>query len=256
MNNNFTPRSQKYLIESLNKHSTGNLHEEFLREFGIDPAIAVDASSKTKLPKTEKKGMFDTVMDTLDPGAAARDKTRKANRDATIKRGTAGSGYGIGLGRGGKGEGVDKDGNPDNILFGDTDKDDLGLGSAALAYGAGTGLDWMGSLLGNKASTLIGASALKKMIPGLDKIPGALDSLAGQAADISGSSWFDANIGKIGSNAQQLATQGAGSPWVPLATSTRKGFSPTEPEDPLAARKRAVAQRQLEDQEKKFGITP
>ena len=72
----------------------------------------------------------------------------------------------------------------------------------------------------------------------------------------AGSSWFDANISKIGSNAQQLATQGAGSPWVPLATSTRKGFSPTEPEDPLAARKRAVAQRQLEAQEKKYGITP
>ena len=253
MNNNFTPRSQKYLIESLNKHSIGNLHEEFLREFGIDPAIAVDAYSKTKLPKVEKKGMFDTLIDTLDPGAAARDKTRKENRDATIKRGTSGSGYGRGLGRGKKGEGVDKDGNPDNILFGDTD---IGLGTAALAYGAGTGLDWMGSLLGNKATSLIGASSLKKIIPGLDKIPGALDALAGQAADISGSSWFDANISKIGSNAQQLATQGAGSPWVPLATSTRKGFSPTEPEDPLAARKRAVAQRQLEAQEKKYGITP
>jgi hypothetical protein len=253
MNKEFSKRTANYLIESFSKHSIGNLHEEFLREFGMNPGIAGNAYSKTKLPKPTNKGFMDTVYDTLDPDAEARDKKRIENQKAIRKLGTKGSGFGRGGGRGGKGEGVDAEGNPDNVLFGDTEKDDLGLGSAAGAYAIGTGLDWMGKLLGNKALSAISGTDMLKKIPGLDKVPGAVDSLLGQAADISGSSWFDANIGKIGQNAQNLAAQGAGSPWVPLVGSKRAAF---KPEDPLDARRRAVSQRQLEAQEKAYGITP
>jgi len=256
MNKEFSQRTANYLIESFSKHSTGNLHEEFLLEFGMNPGIAVDAYSKTKLPKPTNKGFMDTVYDTLDPDAEARDKKRIENQKAIRKQGKKGSGFGVGGGRGEKGEGVDAEGNPDNVLFGDTEKDDLGLGSAAGAYALGTGLDWMGKLLGNKALSAISGTGMLKKIPGLDKVPGAVDSLLGQAADISGSSWFDANIKNIGQNAQKLAIAGSGSPWVPLTASKRDAFKPDAPTDPLAARRRAVEQRKLEDQEKKYGITP
>ena len=48
MNTAIPQIAKNYLIESFNKHSTGNLHEEFLREFGMNPGIAVDAYNKTK----------------------------------------------------------------------------------------------------------------------------------------------------------------------------------------------------------------
>lgn len=241
MNKDISHLARNYLIGSFNKHSTGDLHEEFLREFGEGPSIAVDAYKKTKaskLPKTPSKAVIPVDRHALD--------TMKDPSKIKLP-------YGVGGGRGGKGEGVDAEGKPDNILFGDTEKDDLGVGSAAGAYAIGTGLDWLGKLLGNKATSAIAGTSLLKKIPGIDKVPGAVDSLLGQAADISGSSWFDANIGKIGQNAQNLAAQGAGSPWVPLVGSKRAAF---KPEDPLDARRRAVSQRQLEAQEKAYGITP
>jgi len=241
MNKDISHLAQNYLIESFNKHSTGDLHEEFLREFGEGPSIAVDAYKKTKAPKLPKTPTKDVIpvdrhaLDTMEDPSKIKLP------------------YGVGGGRGGKGKGVDAEGKPDNILFGDTEKDDLGAGSAAGAYAIGTGLDWLGKLLGNKATSAIAGTKILKKIPGIDKVPGAIDSLLGQAADISGSSWFDANIGKIGQNAQNLAAQGAGSPWVPLVGSKRAAF---KPEDPLDARRRAVSQRQLEAQEKAYGITP
>jgi hypothetical protein len=241
MNKDISHLARTYLIESFNKHSTGDLHEEFLREFGEGPSIAVDAYKKTKapkLPKTPTKDVIPVDRHALD--------TMKDPSKIKLP-------YGVGGGRGGKSEGASDDGDldMDKVLFGATEKDDLGKYSAVGAYALGSSLDWMGKLLGNKASS-IGGGVLKK-IPVLNKVPGAIDSLLGQAADISGSSWFDANIGKIGQNAQNLAAQGAGSPWVPLVGSKRAAF---KPEDPLDARRRAVSQRQLEAQEKAYGITP
>jgi hypothetical protein len=251
MNTALPQRAKNYLIESLNKHSTGDLHEEFLREFGMNPGIAVDAYNKTKSPKSKNKGFMDSLYDTIDSGNEDRDKKRIENQKAIRKRGTKGSGFGRGGNQGEKGEGSsdDADLDLDKVLFGKTkpSDDELGIGTATGAYALGTGLDIAGQFLGN--------SILNK-VPVLGKAAGAVSSLLGQAADISGSSWFDANIGKIGQNAQSLATQGAGSPWVPLAISKRGPFKPDAPTDPLASRKQAVAQRKLEDQEKKFGITP
>ena len=259
MNKDISHLARNYLIESFNKHSTGNLHEEFLREFGEGPSIAVDAYKKTQVPKIPTTGYNGLIggrykapsLDHLDPEASKKKQIDDQNE--IIKNAKIKSPFGVGGGRGGKGEGVDAEGKPDNILFGDTEKDDLGAGSAAGAYAIGTGLDWLGNLLGNKATSAIAGTSILKKIPGIDKVPGAVDSLLGQAADISGSSWFDANIGKIGQNAQNLAAQGAGSPWVPLVGSKRAAFKPV---DPLDARRRAVSQRQLEAQEKAYGITP
>jgi len=250
MNTSIPQLAKNYLIESFNKHSTGNVHEEFLREFGEGPSIAVDAYNKTKAPKSKNTDFMNNIYDTLDSGNEERDKNRIENQKAIRQRGTKGSGFGRGANRGEKGEGASNNGDLDldKVLLGKTkaSDDELGIGTATGAYALGTGLDIAGQFLGN--------SILKK-VPILGKAAGAVSSLLGQGADISGSSWFDANIGKIGQNAQNLATQGAGSPWVPLAVSKRGAFKPDAPTDPLASRKQAVAQRKLEDQEKKFGIT-
>lgn len=252
MNKDFSQLTKNYLIESFNKHSTGNLYEEFLREFGMNPGIAVDAYNKRKPTSSgDGKGFFDNLIDNPE-----NTKRRIENQKKTRKQGKKGSGFGVGGGRGEKGEGVDATGEPDNILFGDTESDDLGIGSAALAYGAGTGLEWLGQLLGNKAASAMGGTDLMKKVPVLGKIPGAVSSLFTQGADIAGKGYFDTNIGKIASNAEKLAVQGAGSPWVPLYTSTRAPFKPTQQADPLDARRRAVEQRKLEAEEKKYGITP
>jgi hypothetical protein len=256
MNKDISHLARNYLIESFNKHSTGDLHEEFLREFGEGPSIAVDAYKKTQVPKVPTTGYNGLIggrykAPDLDPEASK--KKQMDDQNEIIKNAKIKSPFGVGGGRGGKSEGASDDGDldMDKVLFGATEKDDLGKYSAVGAYALGSSLDWMGKLLGNKASS-IGGGVLKK-IPVLNKVPGAIDSLLGQAADISGSSWFDANIGKIGQNAQNLAAQGAGSPWVPLVGSKRAAF---KPEDPLDARRRAVSQRQLEAQEKAYGITP
>lgn len=243
--------AKNYLVESLNKHSTSNVHEEFLMELGMNPGIAIDSYNKTKSPKSKKTGFMDSIYDTLDTGNEERDRKRIENQKAIRKQGKTGSGFGVGGGRGEKGEGASPDGDLelDKVLFGKTSAtdDELGIGSATAAYTLGTGLDIAGQFLGN---------SVLKNIPVLGKAAGAVSSLFSQGADLTGSSWFNANIGKIGQNAQNLAAQGAGSPWVPLAVSKRGSFKPDTPTDPLASRRRAVEQRKLEDQEKKYGITP
>ena len=49
--------AKNYLVESLNKHSTSNVHEEFLMELGMNPGIAIDSYNKTKSPKS-KNGIY------------------------------------------------------------------------------------------------------------------------------------------------------------------------------------------------------
>jgi hypothetical protein len=148
-----------------------------------------------------------------------------------------------------------------NVLFGDTE--DFNVAGVSLSpevvatglYGVGKAADyaanWLDAFgaqkLGGAAATAMNASGVGK-IPVLGSVvgaigsglvsdvPGAASTLLRQVSDISGANWFDANIKKIGRSTQELAAQGAGSPWTALAIpgqakSERKPYDPNKEQD-------------------------
>jgi hypothetical protein len=148
-----------------------------------------------------------------------------------------------------------------NVLFGDTEDFNvmgMSLSPEVVAtglYGAGKAADyaadWLDAFgaqkLGGAAAKAINASGVGN-IPVLGSvvnaigsglvsaIPGASSTLLRQVSDISGANWFDANIKKIGRSTQELAAQGAGSPWTALAIpgqakSERKPYDPNKEQD-------------------------
>jgi hypothetical protein len=148
-----------------------------------------------------------------------------------------------------------------NVLFGDTEDFNvmgMSLSPEVVAtglYGAGKAADyaanWLDAFgaqkLGGVAATAMNASGVGK-IPVLGSVvgaigsglvsdvPGAASTLLRQVSDISGANWFDANIKKIGRSTQELAAQGAGSPWTALAIpgqakSERKPYDPNKEQD-------------------------
>lgn len=123
-----------------------------------------------------------------------------------------------------------------SVLFGD--KSDMGMGSAAAAFALGNAAEVAGDYM-STAGVKKGIEVAQKVLPksggGFFKniltslgsapfkaIPGAAGNILSQLGDISGANWFEQNVKQIGSNAQRLAAQGAGSPWVPLVAPTTK----------------------------------
>ncbi len=101
--------------------------------------------------------------------------------------------------------------NVRDITFGETD--DAGLIGAGLAYGIGSLPSFLGRLGGTKIAKDPTGKFSKLMA---SPVGGFLSKLGGQIEDITGKSWFDAQIGNIGRSQMSLVAQGAGSPWTPF----------------------------------------
>jgi hypothetical protein len=258
MTNNIPDRAQKYLIESLNRGFDQDVDQEYycaLKEYygggyGYDnlPSQTRDSYEKIKheSDKTDT-GFWDSMIGNAKP-------------DKDLPKKLPSPGFGRGGTRGKKGEGVDKEGRPDNILFGDTEKDDWGLGHAAGAYAIGKSADTIADVLdatgAQRFGDMVGLNKLlgkntgffgdvvKGVASGaVSAVPGATSKLLRQVGDISGANWFDANLGNIGRSQMQLAAQGAGKPWTPLMIPSRSGGEVKE-YDPEYQDKKARAQRQ------------
>jgi hypothetical protein len=189
-------------------------------------------------------------------------KTPKTKTSDPKKELPPSGGFGVGGPKGKKG---DTSKQPDNILFGDVDPEDLGLGTATGLYAAGkaadVAADWleasgMEKIVGPAASALSKATSKIPVIGGiagaigsgaLASIPGAGANILRQLSDISGANWAEANISRIGRSTQELAAQGAGSPWTPLALpQTTK--TKVKPYDPSAKRKEAIEAAKEEEE--------
>lgn len=107
-----------------------------------------------------------------------------------------------------KGKGIK---NPLEITFGETGAE--GLLGGGIAYGIGSLPAFLGKLAGTKIAKDPSGKLSKKMAGPLG---GFLSKLGGQIEDITGKSWFDAQIGNIGRSQMSLVAQGAGSPWTPF----------------------------------------
>jgi|LakMenEpi03Aug12_release.lakeMendotaPanAssembly.Ray.scaffolds.fasta_scaffold173763_3 hypothetical protein len=98
----------------------------------------------------------------------------------------------------------------------------LKLVGAGTAAGIGA---LAGGVLGKAASSIVGkAGPLGKY--GAK----ALSSLGKQAEEISGKTWIEAQLGKIGQSQMELAAQGAGSPWTKFVIPEKKPTKILSPE--------------------------
>ena len=197
---------------------------------------------RTTLPPEAKKYLIEAFG--KDPNAGIAYSTEPMTFGGSSIQG------GGGAERGKKGEATGVPGASE-ILFGDTEKDDLGLKTAAGAYAIGKGADTFANVLDKFGAQglgrLLGAAKwlprggdggfLKDAISAigggaLSAIPGVASKGLRQIADISGANWFDANIGRIGASANELAAQGAGKPWTPFALpqTARTKVTPYDPD--------------------------
>jgi hypothetical protein len=232
MKNNLPNRAQKYLVESLNKGMDLDINQEYFNTL---------------------KEYYGEGLLTTKPSKPEKSKREKI-KDIT---GADTGGYGGGGPRGKKHDNKDK---ADNVLFGDTEDGDWGAGAAATAYGIGKAADTIADVLDATGAQKIGdAVGLSKMLPkgggmmgnilsgiatgAVTAIPGATSKLLRQVSDISGANWFDANLGRIGQSQMELAAQGAGKPWTPLAI-PGPAQSKQNPYDPEYQAKKAKAERQ------------
>jgi hypothetical protein len=133
------------------------------------------------------------------------------------------------------------------ILFGDSE--DALAGGAAL-YGVGTLASWLSSLGGPK----MGPKGLKKLMSG--PMGGFLQKLGGQIEDLSGKSWFDAQVGNIGQSQMRLVAKGAGSPWTPFVLPGKKRIEKSNLQDiENEELGRKVRSAELQQRAKKLNIT-
>jgi len=199
-----------YLSESLKNRITVNPNVEFLNS----------------LKEEKEQHPFDVASDWM--AGRGKYQTKKDLKQAQNLSG----GYG--------GNKTKSSSPPDmgwnSVLFGD--KSDMGMGSAAAAFALGNSLEVAGDYMsasGVKKGLELAQKALPKSGGGFFQnllrsvgsapfkaIPAAAGNILGQLGDISGANWFEQNVKQIGSNAQRLAAQGAGSPWVPLVAPTSK----------------------------------
>jgi hypothetical protein len=99
----------------------------------------------------------------------------------------------------------------------------LKLVGAGTAAGIGA---LAGGVLGKAASSIVGkAGPLGKY--GAK----ALSSLGKQAEEISGKTWIEAQLGKIGQSQMELAAQGAGSPWTKFVIPEKKPSKIISPQE-------------------------
>ena len=181
-----------------------------------------------------------------------------------------GAGMGTGAPKGKKEEDIEKNKKPDNILFGDTEQNDWGLGHAAGAYAIGKGANTLANVIDNSGAQALGDVVMGKMgqyIPqnagfmgdivngvaggAISGIPKVASSLLRQVGDLSGANWFDANVGNIGQSQMQLAAQGAGKPWTPFVL-PRTTAGKVKPYDPNYQQNKSLEAAQRAEQIKKL----
>jgi hypothetical protein len=109
----------------------------------------------------------------------------------------------------------------------------LGAGGAALLGGAAA----MGGKAGAGLLKGVGQSLGKFGIGGklgkggLNYAAKGLASLGKQAEEISGKTWIEAQLGKIGQSQMELAAQGAGSPWTKFVIPEKKPSKIISPQE-------------------------
>ena len=278
MNTVVQPSIKNYLIEVLQKQLTSNPDSEYYNDLK-DYYIISEAEEGS----TRANAKVDAMSNTVDPrrdqpmfpgqqSVGATTQTKQKKQKKVTDKDVAGGGSGTG-GR----KGIDdKNDNKSmgGILFNDQNGTDIP--AAAALYGVGKIADtaadaidaFGGQAVGDALSRFIPAglanvpvvgalakSAASKVVSG---IPGTASKILRQVSDISGANWFDANIANIGNSANELAAQGAGSPWTKLLV-PKTSKNPLTPYDPFKERKQKVADAQFAAKEAKLkqqGLIP
>jgi hypothetical protein len=151
------------------------------------PQGGMGSGQKRKNPKDKSPGFTEILMGDEDEDKQYKDKTEV---DKTKK---------------------EEDEDTDNPLY-----KLLGAAGVSLLGGAAkAGGDYVAGALGKVAGTGLGGKALKYGAQGIA-------SLAKQAEEISGKTWIEAQLGKIGQSQMELAAQGAGSPWTKFVIPEKK----------------------------------
>lgn len=205
-----------------------------------------------KVKEIGKKIKDTLLMDTPEDIAKQEEQKKKSNKNLEKNLG----GFGTG-GAGGKGKTTGP--NPLKTILGDNQEieGEEAEGNPLL------------DLLGVGGTVAAGAAAKKLSDIGADKLLGqfggvggkyaakALSSLGGQLEDLSGKTWMETQLGKIGRSQLELAAQGAGSPWTPFEIPVRKGKDFSSPYDRETAdlKSKLEAQR-VRDAARQQGLIP
>jgi hypothetical protein len=138
-------------------------------------------------------------------------------------------------------------GTSKKIMFGDSED---ALSKGAAMYGGGALAGWISSMGGPS----LGPKGLKNIMR--SPIGGFLQKLGGQIEDLTGKSWFDAQVGNIGQSQMRLAAQGAGSPWTPFVLPGKKRIQKANPQDiENEELGRKIRTAELQQRAKKLNIT-
>lgn len=179
-----------------------------------------------ELPKEASKYLLESLSKRINVNSSDKLVEEKTK---SLTKNTPSGGMGVG---GPKGKKKDTETEASNVLFGDVEDEDLGMGAAAAAYGIGKGFETFADVLDVSGAEALGKTlgvALPKKAgffgdigrtltsKAITAVPGLASKLSRQIADVSGSRWFDKNVGRIGQSAMELAAQGAGKPWTALA---------------------------------------
>jgi hypothetical protein len=277
--NSFLQQSTKnYLIEALQMHLTSNPANEYYNTLK-NYYVILEAEDSSTRANAKVDAMSNTVDPRRDPpmfpgqqSVGVTTQTKQKKQKKVTEKDIAGGGSGTG-GR----KGIDdKNDNKSmgGILFNDQKGTDIpaaiGLyGAGKIADTAADAIDaFGGQAVGDTLSRFVPAglgnvpvvgafakSAASKLFSG---IPGAASKVLRQVSDISGANMFDVNIANIGNSANELAAQGAGSPWTKLLV-PKTSKNPLTPYDPFKERKQKVADAQFAAKEaklKKQGLIP
>lgn len=283
MNLFLQPSIKNYLIEALQTNLTSNPANEYYNTlkdyYVISEAEEGRTNTQLYLPTPESYELDQKMLRQRNPlqlngqqspGTTTQPKPKKQKK--VTEKDVAGGGSGTGSRKGID----DKNDNKSlgGILFNDQKGTDIpaaiGLyGAGKIADTAADAIDaFGGQAVGDTLSKFIPAglgnvpvvgafakSAASKLFSG---IPGAASKVLRQVSDISGANMFDVNIANIGNSANELAAQGAGSPWTKLLV-PKTSKNPLTPYDPFKERKQKVADAQFAAKEaklKKQGLIP
>jgi len=126
----------------------------------------------------------------------------------------------------------------------------------------------IGSMAALGGAAAMGANALGGYLKGTGKfgkyLGQAVASLGKQAEEISGKTWIEAQLGKIGQSQLELAAQGAGSPWTKFVIPEKKPAKLVSPQERAKAEQAAkdkdlsdaIKRQEMINKAKKLGLTP